>query len=69
MAQNSPRFLVWFGFLSCSGFFFLGFFEFFLVGCGFFDFFKICILRPSAGDLNGVVPIYINSVDTYLAVD
>lgn len=31
--------------------------------------FIISVLWPSAGVLNGVMPFYINSVDTYLAVD
>lgn len=62
----------WFGFLFCFFLVFVfGVFLRFLVGWGFSDFFffLICMLRPSADDLNGVVPIYINSVDTYLAVD
>lgn len=71
MAQNSPSF--WFGIFFCL--YLVGFFLDFLRVFGwlwverFLIFFKICVLRLSAGDLNGVVPIYINSVDTYLAVD
>lgn len=71
MAQNSPSF--WFGIFFCLYLvvFFLDFLRVFgwLWVERFLIFFKICVLRLSAGDLNGVVPIYINSVDTYLAVD